>query len=55
MNVNPRRSGDGKGYTVSFSADSFSLNLPPSERPPSPPATGSKAKAKTTTAAGAAS
>ena len=48
MNVNPRRSGDGKGYTVSFAADTFSLELPPSQRPAADdtPSSGSRPKAK---------
>jgi hypothetical protein len=56
MNFNPRRSGDGKGYTVSFAADSFSLELPPSQRVAAAngEATASKAKPKAPATSGAA-
>ncbi|MEM9615517.1 MAG: hypothetical protein AAGA59_21435 [Actinomycetota bacterium] len=51
MNVQPRRSGDGKGYTVSFSAESFSLELPPSQRPAPPKAEDTSARSKAKAAA----
>ena len=34
MNLNDRRSGDGKGYTASFSAESFTFDPAPSSKRP---------------------